>query len=131
SAAHGVRRVAHAVLEARPARGRCRCRRLPGLRRLPVCLGHQPAGGRRLDGLLMRCVVYRGTGGPEVVAVEERPGPSPAKFELLIATSFAGVNPADVLQREGRHPVPPGSPADVPGLEVAGTVVACGEAVSR
>jgi NADPH2:quinone reductase len=79
----------------------------------------------------MRCVVYRGTGGPEVVAVEERPDPSPAKFEVLIATSFAGVNPADVLQREGRHPVPPGSPADVPGLEVAGTVMACGEAVTR
>ena len=49
---------------------------------------------------------------------------------MLIAPVFAGLNPADVLQREGRHPVPVGSPADVPGLEVAGTIVALGEAVS-
>jgi len=78
----------------------------------------------------MRCVVYRGTGGREVVAVEERPDPEPAKFEVLIATAFAGINPADVLQREGNHPVPPGSPTDVPGLEVAGTVVSCGDSVT-
>ncbi len=78
----------------------------------------------------MRCVVYRGTGGREVVAVQERLDPRPAKFEVLIATSFAGVNPADVLQREGNHPVPPGSPTDVPGLEVAGTIVSCGESVT-
>jgi NADPH2:quinone reductase len=78
----------------------------------------------------MRCVVYRGIGGREVVAVQERPDPHPAKLEVLIAPAFAGVNPADVLQREGNHPVPPGSPTDVPGLEVAGTIVACGESVS-
>jgi NADPH:quinone reductase len=78
----------------------------------------------------MRCVVYNGNGGPEVVAVEDRAAPRPGRFEVLIAPGFAGLNPADVLQREGRHPVPVGSPADVPGLEVAGTVVALGEAVS-
>jgi NADPH2:quinone reductase len=78
----------------------------------------------------MMCVVYRGTGGREVVAVSERPDPAPSKFEVLIATSYAGLNPADVLQREGRHPPPPGSPTDVPGVEVAGTIVACGEAVT-
>ena len=78
----------------------------------------------------MRCVVYRGTGGPEVVAVEDRPDPEPAKFEVVIAPAFSGLNPADVLQREGRHPVPPGSPTDIPGLEVAGAVVAVGEAVT-
>jgi NADPH2:quinone reductase len=78
----------------------------------------------------VRCVAYRGVGGPEVIDVETRPDPSPSKFEVLIAPRFAGVNPADVLQREGRHPVPPGSPADVPGLEVAGPIVACGEAVT-
>jgi NADPH:quinone reductase-like Zn-dependent oxidoreductase len=64
------------------------------------------------------------------MAVEERPDPVPAKHEVVVQTQFAGVNPADVLQREGRHPVPPGAPADIPGLEVAGTVVACGEAVA-
>jgi NADPH:quinone reductase-like Zn-dependent oxidoreductase len=78
----------------------------------------------------MRCVVYRGTGGREVVELAERPDPQPGKFEVLIATSYAGVNPADVLQREGKHPPPPGAPVDVPGLEVAGTVVACGESVT-
>jgi putative PIG3 family NAD(P)H quinone oxidoreductase len=78
----------------------------------------------------MKCVAYRGTGGREVVEVTERPDPEPSKFEVLIAPAYAGVNPADVLQREGRHPPPQGSPTDVPGLEVAGTIVACGEHVS-
>ena len=78
----------------------------------------------------MRCVVYTGVGGPEVVEVQERPDPAPSKFEVVIAPPFAGLNPADVLQREGKHPVPPGSPTDIPGLEVAGPVVAVGEAVT-
>jgi putative PIG3 family NAD(P)H quinone oxidoreductase len=78
----------------------------------------------------MKCVVYKGVGGPEVVAVEDRPDPEPAKFEVLIEPRYSGVNPADVLQREGRHPVPPGSPTDIPGLEVAGTVVALGPAAT-
>lgn len=77
----------------------------------------------------MRCVAYRGTGGREVVTVTERPNPQPERFEVLIAPAYAGVNPADVLQREGKHPPPVGSPPDVPGLEVAGTVVARGEHV--
>ncbi len=68
----------------------------------------------------MRCVVFRGVGGREVMAIEDRPDPVPSAFEVVIAPRYSGVNPADVLQREGRHPVPPGSPTDVPGLEVAG-----------
>ena len=78
----------------------------------------------------MRCVVFTGVGGREVVTVTDRPDPEPAKFEVLIEPRFSGVNPADALQREGRHPVPPGSPTDVPGLEVAGTVVATGPDVT-
>lgn len=78
----------------------------------------------------MKCVVFRGVGGREVVAVESRPDPVPSKFEVVIAPRFAGVNPADALQREGHHPVPPGWPTDIPGLEVAGPVVARGEAVT-
>ena len=65
-----------------------------------------------------------------MVAVEDRPDPSPGKFEVVIAPAYAGLNPADVLQREGRHPVPPGWPADIPGLEVGGAVVEVGEAVT-
>ena len=78
----------------------------------------------------MRCVVYRGVGGREMVAIEERSEPAPGRFEVVIAPPFAGVNPADVLQREGKHPPPPGWPADVPGLEVAGPVVAVGAGVT-
>ncbi len=78
----------------------------------------------------MRSVVYRGVGGREMVAIEERPDPEPGRFEVVLAPPFAGVNPADVLQREGRHPAPPGWPADVPGLEVAGPVVAVGGGVT-
>jgi NADPH:quinone reductase len=78
----------------------------------------------------MKCVVYRGTGGPEVIAIEERPDPTPGRFEVLIASRFSGMNPADVLQRMGKHPVPAGSPKDVPGLETAGTIVAVGDGVS-
>jgi NADPH2:quinone reductase len=78
----------------------------------------------------MKCVVYRGTGGPEVVAIEERPDPTPGRFEVLIAPTYSGMNPADVLQRMGKHPVPAGSPKDVPGLETAGTIVAVGDGVS-
>ena len=78
----------------------------------------------------MRCLVFTGVGGPEVMEVQERPEPQPGRFEVVIAPPFAGVNPADVLQREGRHPVPPGWPADIPGLEVAGPVVAAGTGVT-
>jgi NADPH:quinone reductase len=78
----------------------------------------------------VRCVVYRGVGGREMVEIEERPDPEPGRFEVVIAPPFAGVNPADVLQREGRHPPPPGWPEDVPGLEVAGPVVAVGAGVT-
>ena len=78
----------------------------------------------------MRCVVFNGVGGPEVVAIEDRPDPTPGKFEVVIAPAFAGINPADVLQREGRHPVPAGWPLDIPGMEVAGTVVEIGDAVT-
>jgi NADPH2:quinone reductase len=77
----------------------------------------------------MRAVVYTGAGGNEVVRVEERPDPAPGSHEVLVAASYSGVNPADLAQREGRYPAPPGAPQDVPGLEVAGTVIARGDAV--
>jgi NADPH2:quinone reductase len=78
----------------------------------------------------MKCVVYRGTGGREIIAIEQRPDPAPGRFEVLIAPTYSGMNPADVLQRMGKHPVPAGSPKDVPGLEVAGSIVAIGDGVS-
>ncbi len=78
----------------------------------------------------MRAVVFTGAGGPEVVDVQERPDPEPGTGELLVAPVFAGVNPADLAQRAGFYPVPFGSPADIPGLEVSGTVVGRGPLVS-
>ena len=74
----------------------------------------------------MRAVVFTGAGGNEVVRLDERPDPEPTGDEVLLAVRFAGLNPADLAQRAGRYPAPPGSPPDIPGIEVAGTVLACG-----
>ncbi|MFA9431791.1 zinc-binding dehydrogenase [Egicoccus sp. AB-alg2] len=79
----------------------------------------------------MRAVVFEGAGGNEVVHVRERPDPIPQGTEVVVAVRYAGLNPADVLQRGGRYPAPPGAPTDVPGLEVAGEVVVTGDRVRR
>ena len=78
----------------------------------------------------MIAVTFHGAGGPEVMAVDERPDPVPQSSDVLVRATHAALNPADVAQRAGNYPAPPGSPADIPGLEVAGTVIACGEAVT-
>jgi putative PIG3 family NAD(P)H quinone oxidoreductase len=78
----------------------------------------------------MKAVVFTGAGGNEVVSVDERPDPEPSTEDVLVRVSFAGLNPADLVQRAGNYPAPPGSPPDVPGLEVAGTVERCGVRVS-
>ncbi|GAB1718115.1 MAG: Alcohol dehydrogenase, zinc-binding protein [Nitrobacter sp.] len=69
-------------------------------------------------------------GGPEVLVPETRPVPAPGPNEILIRVAAAGVNRPDALQRSGSYPPPPGA-SDLPGLEVAGEVVALGKAVSR
>lgn len=78
----------------------------------------------------MRAVTFTGAGGNEVVRLEQRADPEPDGSDVLIAVRYAGLNPADLAQRAGRYPAPPGSPVDVPGLEVAGTVLAVGDAVA-
>jgi NADPH:quinone reductase len=65
------------------------------------------------------------------IAVEERPDPEPGSGELLVRVRAAGLNGADMLQRQGAYPAPPGSPPDIPGLELAGEVVATGPNVRR
>jgi NADPH:quinone reductase-like Zn-dependent oxidoreductase len=77
----------------------------------------------------VRAVVFAGHGGNEVVRLEERPDPVPGAHEVLVAARFAGINWADVSQRQGNYPPPPGAPADIPGLEVAGEVAATGPGV--
>ena len=71
-------------------------------------------------------VVFRGAGGPEVVTVGETDVREPGTGEVTVEIAAAGVNRADLLQRRGVYPAPPGYPADVPGLEFAGTVIARG-----
>jgi NADPH:quinone reductase-like Zn-dependent oxidoreductase len=61
--------------------------------------------------------------------LEERPDPVPGSSDVLVAAGLAALNPADLAQRAGRYPAPPGAPQDIPGLEVTGTVAACGEHV--
>jgi putative PIG3 family NAD(P)H quinone oxidoreductase len=65
------------------------------------------------------------------VAVAEHSDPEPGKNEVLVRVRAAGVNGADMLQRKGAYPAPPGSPADIPGLELAGEVAALGPGASR
>jgi NADPH2:quinone reductase len=77
----------------------------------------------------MRAVEITKPGGPEVLATAERPKPEPRADEVLVKVAAAGVNRPDVLQRMGHYPVPPGA-SDLPGLEIAGEVVACGASVT-
>lgn len=64
-------------------------------------------------------------GGPEVLQPIEVPLPEPGPREVLIRVAAAGVNRPDLMQREGKYPPPPGA-SDIPGLEVSGTIAACG-----
>jgi putative PIG3 family NAD(P)H quinone oxidoreductase len=65
------------------------------------------------------------------VLVEEHPDPEPGSGMVLVRVRGAGINGADMLQRRGRYPAPPGSPADIPGLELAGEVAALGPGAAR
>jgi NADPH2:quinone reductase len=65
------------------------------------------------------------------VLVEEHPDPAPGAGQVLVRVRAAGVNGADMLQRRGRYPAPPGSPQDIPGLELAGEVEALGDGAAR
>src|SRR3954452_12449692 len=73
----------------------------------------------------MRAIVLHG----EELRLEERPDLVPGSNEVVVAQPYAALNPADLAQRAGRYPAPPGAPKDVPGLEVCGRVVAVGDAV--
>lgn len=79
----------------------------------------------------MRAVVHTGAGGPEVLVLSEVPTPEVRAHHVRVRVRSAGLNRADILQREGGYPAPPGWPADIPGLEYAGDVDQVGEGVSR
>src|SRR6476659_1789243 len=65
------------------------------------------------------------------VLVEEHPDPEPGAGEVLVRVHAAGLNGADMLQRKGGYPAPPGAPQDIPGLELAGEVVGRGPGAER
>jgi NADPH:quinone reductase len=77
---------------------------------------------------MMTAVEIREPGPPQVLRAVQRPKPVPGPGEVLIRVAAAGVNRPDVLQRKGIYPPPPGI-TDIPGLEVAGEVEACGQGV--
>ena len=78
----------------------------------------------------MTAIVIRSPGGPEVLEPQERPVPVLGEHEVLVKVAAAGVNRPDVMQRKGLYPPPPGA-TDIPGLEIAGEVVALGPKVER
>ncbi|HEX3708369.1 MAG TPA: NAD(P)H-quinone oxidoreductase [Pseudolabrys sp.] len=78
----------------------------------------------------MTAIGIKAPGGPDMLVPEERPVPSPGDGEILVKVAAAGVNRPDVHQRQGNYPPPPGAP-DIPGLEIAGEVVALGPNVKR
>jgi NADPH2:quinone reductase len=75
----------------------------------------------------MRALVITKPGGPEVLSLEDRPVPQPGPGEIRVRVHASALNRADLLQRRGSYPAPPGAPADIPGLEYAGEVDAVGE----
>jgi NADPH:quinone reductase len=78
---------------------------------------------------MMRQIYFDGHGGPDVIRNGEAPVPEPGPGQVLIEVAAAGVNRPDCLQREGVYP-PPAGESDIPGLEIAGRVVATGDGVS-
>ncbi|HYW32566.1 MAG TPA: NAD(P)H-quinone oxidoreductase [Gemmatimonas sp.] len=79
----------------------------------------------------MRAAVITQPGPPDVLGIERRPVPLPGPGEVLVRVRASALNRADVLQRAGRYPAPPGVPADIPGLEFAGEVALNGPGSSR
>ncbi len=78
----------------------------------------------------MRAVTITEFGGPDVLRIREMKRPRPGTGEIRVRVRSSGVNRADLIQRLGHYPAPPGSPEDVPGLEFAGEVEALGPGVS-
>jgi NADPH:quinone reductase-like Zn-dependent oxidoreductase len=79
----------------------------------------------------MRAIVITAPGGPEVLREREVPTPEPGIGEVRVRVRAVGLNRADLLQRRGHYPAPPGAPAQIPGLEYAGMVDDVGAGVTR
>ncbi len=79
----------------------------------------------------MRAITITKHGGPDVLALVERPDPEPSRGEVRVRVRATAINRADLLQRMGAYPAPADSPPDIPGLEIAGEVAALGPNVER
>jgi len=79
----------------------------------------------------MRAAVITRPGGPDVLEIQERPIPTLGDRDVLVRVHASALNRADLLQREGHYPAPPGAPADIPGMEFAGEVAAVGAGVTN
>ncbi len=79
----------------------------------------------------MRAAVITHPGGPDVLAIEMRPTPTPHDTDVLVRVVGSALNRADLIQRAGRYPAPAGAPPDIPGLEFAGVVLDVGASVTR
>src|SRR5260370_27775520 len=77
----------------------------------------------------MRAVIITRPGGPEVLEIQDVEMPQPTGDQVRVRVRASGINRADLLQRAGGYPAPPGSPANIPGLEFAGEVDAVGPLV--
>src|SRR5713226_7551888 len=77
----------------------------------------------------MRAVIITRPGGPEVLEIQDVETPEPAGEQVRVRVHASGINRADLLQRAGGYPAPPGSPSNIPGLEFAGEVDAVGPLV--
>jgi putative PIG3 family NAD(P)H quinone oxidoreductase len=78
----------------------------------------------------MRAVIIAGAGGPEVLEIRDRPTPTPQPNEVLVRVHASALNRADLHQREGNYPAPPGAPDDIPGLVFAGEIAKLGSEVT-
>lgn len=85
----------------------------------------EPPTAHRWYRASMRAIVFEAPGGPEVLTLGERPDPVPGPDEVLVDVKATALNRADLLQRRGLYPPPPGA-SDILGLECAGVVAACG-----
>src|SRR4051794_17909022 len=118
----------HAPARERPPwRRRTRAATLTTIARLSGRAIRSRATAHRLPSAAMRAAIIRD--GEVVVA--EHPDPEPGAGEVLVRVRAAGLNGADLLQRRGLYPAPPGSPPDIPGLELAGEVAGLGPGAAR
>ena len=72
----------------------------------------------------MRAIIITRFGGPDVLELRTVPTPTPGLQQVLVRVHATAINRADLLQREGKYPAPPGVPADIPGMEYAGEIAA-------